>query len=241
MTPLVGHGIGPDRRAEQGDAEGVPLGAVAVLGVVQEGESPARIGKVGPLECGDLELRLLFQGLLFGGPRDGGEGNLEGRRVALDIQGEGGLEKDMLLPPVRHGSDIDPIEARVEGDVLGKKGGGKILGRGRPPLEESQEALLHLEDSPQGGHGDQFDPIGLVQIPDPTGVTDVPGIPILGPILPELQEVPLLSWSQEFTVEPLVEEGREISALGADLDLEVPVLQGSGIPGELLTSLRLLR
>ncbi len=64
--PRSAFGVGPGGGAEEGEAEGVALGVVAVLGVVEEGEAVFGVAEVGPALGGNFELGFL-PGVVAGG------------------------------------------------------------------------------------------------------------------------------------------------------------------------------
>ena len=78
LGAAVGVGVRPDGRAEEGEAEDVAGGVVAVLAVVEEGEALLRVAEVGPAEGGDFELGFLPGVVAGGGALDGAVGDLVG-------------------------------------------------------------------------------------------------------------------------------------------------------------------
>ena len=52
LRAAVGVGVGPGGRAQQGEAEGVAEGVVAVLAVVEDGDARGAVAEIGPAERG---------------------------------------------------------------------------------------------------------------------------------------------------------------------------------------------
>ena len=95
--------------AEEGDAEGVADGVVAVLGVVEDGEALLGVAEVGPALGGDFELGFLPGVVAGGGALDGAVGDLVGGFGAGGGEWEGGFEEDVGFVPVDVVVDADGV------------------------------------------------------------------------------------------------------------------------------------
>ena len=131
----------------------------------------AVVGNVGPLQCGDFELRLLGGCVASGGAFDRAVGNFIGGLGAVRAQREGNFQEDVLFVPTGVHLHVDTRNSGVDADVLGEGG---IL-----------EMLFHTDGSSEGSAFQQLHLIDLVEIPMlffEVGI-DVPGVPFFGLVI----------------------------------------------------------
>src|SRR5215204_2580661 len=121
VLALVGERVGVEGTPQKADAEHVLSDVVAVLAVVQEGDTVARLGEVGEAVGADFEAHLVPGGVAVGRALRDAVHRLEGRLVGAYSQGE---ERPQEYLP------LSPVHGRL--DVKTPRGGEQFVGLGDP-------------------------------------------------------------------------------------------------------------
>ena len=224
VLALIGVGIGPLRRTQQGKPQDISFRVVPILAVIQEAEAVPGVRNVRPAERGHLELRLLCRRVASRGPLDGAVGDFIRRFGVVRAERKRNLQQDVLLMPAHMHFYINARNAGIHRDVLRKRG---IL-----------EMLLHADHCAQRAVLKEPYFIGLVQIPMlllEIGI-NVPGIPLLGLVHEGLQQISAnrilgpaavgFSWSQRLGAAALIHEARDTPGRSIELEAHEFVLQG---------------
>src|ERR687898_1597177 len=130
MFALVGERVRVERAAEQADADYVPLGAVAVLAVVEKRDAVAWLGEVTEAVGRDLETGGVPGCIVMRRPTQGPEHRLAGDLVRADGEREERPEEDPPLAPV-------DVRLYVQPSRAGEEPVGLYYGRAPPPPDHA--------------------------------------------------------------------------------------------------------
>src|SRR5215210_7993517 len=211
VLALVGQRVGVERAAKQADAQDVVPGAVAVLAVVEKGNTVARLGEVGETVRADLETRLVPRRVAVGGALHDAVHGLEGRLMETDAHREQRPQEHLPLMPPHTRLEVKASRAGEQGVSLRDPGPAKT------PLDAHRRAqwppLHHLYAF---GSGDLLS-FSLV------ACFYVPGVPVRW-LVRVGEELVALAF-QDFSFRHLVVDAVQ-AAVGADLNPQKLVLDG---------------
>src|SRR5918992_1338296 len=168
MLALVGERVRVERTAEQADADYVPLGAVAVFAVVEEGDAVAWLGEITEAVGRDLETGSIPGCVVMRRPPQGPEHRLAGSLVGADGEREERSEQDPPLVPV-------DVRLYVQASRSGEEPVGLCDGRASPPADHAhggpERPPLRDLDAHYGG-----DLLPLLLVP----LVHIPRLPVAG-------------------------------------------------------------
>ena len=120
VMPLVGLGIGIDRRAQQRKPQHIPYRVVPILRVIDHAQPMLSVAQISPAHCRNLKLRLLPRVIPRSSPFDGPIRNLISSKWSRSRQRKRRLQQHMLLMPIDVVLDIDVVRLVWNGDGLHK-------------------------------------------------------------------------------------------------------------------------
>src|SRR5919107_265816 len=168
MLALVGERVRVERAAEQADADYVPLGAVAVLAVVEDRDAVAWLGEVTEAVGRDFETGGVPGCIVMRRPPHGPEHRLAGGLVGADGEREERSQEDPPLVPA-------DVRLYVQASRAGEEPVGLRDGRASPSADHAhggaERSVLHNLDAFDAG-----DLLPLLLVP----LVHIPRLPVAG-------------------------------------------------------------